>query len=72
MKRSPAITALRSILLLSPFAPVQQAVENSWQGVEKAFDAGKAENHVRGRGWRAALNKINHVCGPLQHLPPAL
>ncbi|PYU31643.1 MAG: hypothetical protein DMG28_14535 [Acidobacteria bacterium] len=72
MKRFPALVALRSILLLSASAAVQQAVENSCQGVEKVFDGAKAETHVcGGRGWRAVLDKVSHVCGPLQHPPPA-
>jgi len=69
MKRFPALVALRSILLLSASAAVQQAVENSCQGVEKVFDGAKAETYVR--GWRAVLDKVSHVCSPLQHPPPA-
>jgi len=68
MKRFPAIVALRSILLLSASAAVQQAAD-SCQGVEKVFDGAKAETYVR--GWRAVLDKVSHVCGPLQHPPPA-
>ena len=70
MKHFPALVALRSILLLSTSAAVQQAVD-SCQDVEKVFDGAKAETYVRGRAWRAALDKVNHVCGLLQHPPPA-
>jgi hypothetical protein len=68
MKRFPALVPLRSILLFFASAAVQQAVD-SCQGIEKVFDGAKAETHVR--GWRAVLDEVSHVCGPLQHPPPA-
>ncbi len=70
MKRFPALVALRSILLLSASAAVQPAVD-SCQDVEKVFDGAKTETYVRGRGWRAVLDKVSHVCGLLQHPAPA-